>query len=130
MESSPRSVELARRARSRKRAVVGASEALPASPMTIGEFHKALDRLSPSHTRYENFRNFMQAAYAALARRTALSRARSDALEEHYPAVMRRYAREPQAHTADGRAFWAHALDPLAGLGRFSGRGVHECGVW
>lgn len=69
----------------------------PQHPLTIAEFHKALDKLSTSHSRYENFRNFIEAAYCALARRTALARARSDALEEGYMAVIRRYAREREA---------------------------------
>lgn len=69
----------------------------PQHHLTIAEFHKALDQLSHSHSRYENFRNFIEAAYCALARRTALSRARSDALEESYMAIIRRYAREKEA---------------------------------
>jgi hypothetical protein len=69
----------------------------PPRPMTIPEFHKALDLISHSHSRYENFRNFIEAAYCALARRTALSRARSDALEEGYMQVIRRYSREKEA---------------------------------
>ena len=96
MGSAEESLKRARCAGPRKPQVVAASEASATGPMTIGEFHKALDRLSPSHSRYENFRNFMEAAYAALARRTVLSRAGSDALEERYAAVMRRYAREPE----------------------------------
>lgn len=96
MGSAEVSLDRARRPGSRKPPVAGASEASATGPMTIGEFHQALDRLSPSHTRYENFRNFMDAANAALALRTVLSRARSDALEESYATVMRRYAREPE----------------------------------
>lgn len=63
-------------------------------PLTIAAFHKALDLISYSHSRYENFRNLIEAGYCALARRTALSRARADALEAGYMSVIRRYDRE------------------------------------
>lgn len=71
--------------------------AVTSAPLTIAEFHKALDQISHSHSRYENFRLFIEAAYCALARRTALSRARAEALEASYMAIVKRYSREPEA---------------------------------
>lgn len=71
--------------------------AAPSAALTIKDFHKALDQISHAHNRYENFRNFIEAAYCALARRTALTRARSDTLEDGYMSVIRRYDGEKDA---------------------------------
>lgn len=71
--------------------------AVTSAPLTIADFHKALDQISHSHSRCENFRLFIEAAYCALARRTALSRARTEALEASYMAIVKRYSREPEA---------------------------------
>ena len=80
--------------------------------LTIAEFHEALDHISNSHSRYENFRPFIEAAYCALARRTALSRARADELEAAYMAIIKRYSREPDAprRMAELLGMLGHAL--------------------
>ena len=66
-------------------------KAHPAGEKAIVEFVKALDAISHSHRRLDNFRHFLEAAYSALAKRTAPNQERAEALEKRYMAVVDRY---------------------------------------
>jgi N-6 DNA methylase len=66
---------------------------------TVTGFQSALKQVSHAHRPYENFANFMEAAYCAIAKRNALDEERKEALEQRYMKVVEKYAREPQAMT-------------------------------
>lgn len=65
----------------------------------VAEFQRDLEQVSHAHRPYENFANFMEAAYCAIARRNALDEKRKETLEQRYMRVVEKYAREPQAMT-------------------------------
>jgi hypothetical protein len=64
-------------------------------PMTMPQFLEAIDQISGQHSRAENFRYFMEAAYCALAMRTEPDAAHAAALETRYVAVGRNF-KDPQ----------------------------------
>jgi len=66
---------------------------------TVAEFKKLVAQVSSAHRPYENFVNFMEAAYCAIAKRNALDAERAAALEQRYMRVVEKYAREPEAMT-------------------------------
>jgi hypothetical protein len=66
---------------------------------TVAEFKKLVAQVSSAHRPYENFANFMEAAYCAIAKRNALDAERAAALEQRYMKVVEKYAREPEAMT-------------------------------
>ncbi|MFL6600750.1 MAG: N-6 DNA methylase [Steroidobacteraceae bacterium] len=68
------------------------ARALGSRLMSVAQFAQALDEISKPHRRDENFRWFIEAAYCALAKRTALDEARAIALEARYMAVVGQYA--------------------------------------
>jgi hypothetical protein len=67
------------------------NRALGGRVMSIAQFAGSLDEISHSHRRDDNFRWFIEAAYCALAKRTALNEARANALEARYMAVVGQY---------------------------------------
>jgi hypothetical protein len=65
--------------------------------MSIAQFATALDEINPSGRRDDNFRLFVEAAYCALAKRTAPSEARANELEMRYMAVVAHYGADKDA---------------------------------
>lgn len=60
-------------------------------PMSVAQFHEALDEISGERARSENLRHFLEAAYCSVARVTAPDATRSEALHARYMTVVRAY---------------------------------------
>ena len=63
---------------------------------SVAQFAQALDEISDVHRRDENFRCFIEAAYCALAKRTAFDDVRAAALESRYMTVVGYYEADKQ----------------------------------
>jgi hypothetical protein len=70
--------------------------AVAGDDLRVADFAKALAALSRAHSTDVNFRNFVEAAYCACAKRTAGSPEAADALEARYMAVVGGYGDEKQ----------------------------------
>jgi hypothetical protein len=63
----------------------------PSSDRKVNEFRSDIEQISRAHRPYENFVNFMEATYCAIAKRNALHQERADALEQRYMMIVERY---------------------------------------
>jgi type I restriction-modification system DNA methylase subunit len=64
--------------------------------MQVSQFLAAIDGISRAHSRSENYRHFMEAAYCMLAKQTEADPARARELEARYMAVVRTYQEKSQ----------------------------------
>ncbi len=88
----------------------------------IREFLTQLERISAAHRPYENFTNFLEAAYCAIAKRCASNLETASALEARYMTVAQLYARDPTAMTRMSEALGLLTLTLATYQGDFLGK--------
>src|SRR5260370_42597102 len=90
--------------------------------MSVAQFAQALDEVSHTHRRDENFCMLIEAAYCTLAKQTAPDEARAAALEARYMSIVGRYQDDPQAMTRMSHLFGRLVLTVSDCEGDFLGK--------
>lgn len=63
----------------------------------VAAFKSDVEQISHAHRPYENFVNFLEAAYCAIAKRNCGDEKRAELLKQRYMRVVGKYSREPEA---------------------------------
>lgn len=93
--------------------------------MQVSQFLTAIDEISHAHSRSENYRHFMEAAYCMLAKQTEADPARARELEARYMAVVRAYKGKSQVMMDMSRLVGRLALTIADYPGDFLGDAYH-----
>jgi hypothetical protein len=90
----------------------------------------AIERISRSRSLAENYRSFCEASYCALAKRTAPTAERADALEARYMSVVKGYGDEKHASMAKIKELFHQVKSSVSASGEdLLGRAYMEAGM-